>query len=274
MLLSVYYLVLSSQSSNKQLTCMPKIGELKIGDHPLQLYSLGTPNGIKVSILLEELGIEYDAWLINIMEGDQFTTGFMDVNPNAMIPCLVDRSNSSAPVKIFESNHILLYLAEKYGQFLPTTPQGRAECLSWLFWQSGTGPYMGVFNTYYFYSKEGEKDKDSIDRWALENKRLLAVLNTHLEDRNFMCGDDPSIADFAIFPWVRAFRKRDKIATFLSLHEYAAVVAWLDRLLTRPAVLRGCRVNAPMEVNGLKERHSKEDFEKEAYTSSEAASSL
>lgn len=250
------------RESLKALTGKPwSQAQLPCGSHPLQLYSLATPNGVKVAVMLEELGVEYDAWCINIRQGEQFTTGFMEVNPNAMIPCFVDRENPAAPVRLFESGAILLYLADKFGKFIPSSPQARAECLSWLFWQAGTGPYMGVFNIYYFYSKDKDKHKDSIDRWALESKRILAVLNAQLEDRKFICGEDPTIADFAVFPWVRSYRRRDKIARFLGLAGYPAVIAWLDRLLARPAVLRGCRVNAPMEPDGLRERHSRSDFD-------------
>ncbi|KAL1512278.1 hypothetical protein AB1Y20_005540 [Prymnesium parvum] len=244
--------------------------ELPRGEHALQLYSLGTPNSVKVSILLEELGVEYDAWRVGIFEGEQYTTGFMEVSPNAMVPCLADYSSGEAPVKLFESGAILLHLASKYKRFIPSPVEEEhkyAECLSWLMWQHGSGPYLGVFNTYYFYSEDGEKDRDSIDRWTLEAKRILAVLNTQLEKKEtFICGgDEPTVADFAVWPWVRLFIKREKIATFLNLEsEYPAIVAWVARLGRRKAVLRGVRVNG-FEANAVKERHAKTDFEPEAY---------
>merc|ERR1712224_365908 len=183
------------------------------------------------------------------------------MNPNCHIPCMVDRSDPSVPVNIFESCAILLHLAEKFDKFLPKASPQRAECISWLFWQAGTGPYCGIFNIYFFYSAETGKHKESIDRWTLEVKRQLTVLNRQLRGRKFICGNEPTIADFAVFPWMRIFKNRDQIAKFVSLHEYVEVISWMDRLESRPAVRRGVRVNAPMTPTGLRERHSRNDFE-------------
>jgi len=239
---------------------------LSVGIHLLQLYSLGTPNGAKVTILLEELGVEYDAWRINIGAGEQLSSGFMAVNPNAMIPCMVDRTTSGEPVQLFESNSILLYLADKYGAFVPRAEAARADCISWLFWQSGSGPYFGEFNAHYFY-KEPPHDKVCVDRYTLEAKRTLAVLNTRLaKTGSFICGgSEPTIADFSVFPWARLFRKRERAAAFLSLEEdYPAIVAWCERLGARKGVRRGVRVNGFTD-DAVRERHAREDFEAEAY---------
>ncbi|MFC0282335.1 glutathione-dependent disulfide-bond oxidoreductase [Camelimonas abortus] len=243
--------------------------ELPVGKHPLQLYSLGTPNGQKVTIMLEELlaaghsGAEYDAWLIRISEGEQFSTGFVKVNPNSKIPALVDRSGPE-PVRVFESGAILLYLAEKFGAFLPAAPAKRAECLSWLFWQMGSAPFVGGgFGHFYAYAPV--KIEYAIDRYAMETKRQLDVLNRRLVETPWVAGDDYTIADMAIFPWYGLLAKGLLYGAgeFLSVHEYANVIAWADRMLERPAVQRGRKVN---NVNGkpenqLHERHDASDFD-------------
>jgi GST-like protein len=242
---------------------------LPIGRHPLQLYSLGTPNGIKVTILLEELlalghaGAEYDAWLINIGEGDQFSSGFVDVNPNSKIPALMDRSGPE-PVRVFESGAILLYLAEKFGAFLPSAGAARAECLSWLFWQVGSAPFLGGgFGHFYAYAPV--KIEYAIDRYAMESKRQLDVLNRLLATRPFIAGDEYTIADMAIFPWYGGVVKgwAYNATEFLSVHEYPHVLAWADRLWERPAVRRGRRVNRVVgePAEQLRERHDASDFD-------------
>src|SRR5215475_2828677 len=216
--------------------------ELPIGKHPLQLYSLGTPNGQKVTIMLEELlaaghkGAEYDAWLIRIGEGDQFGSGFVAINPNSKIPTLVDRSGAK-PVRVFESGAILLYLAEKFGAFVPTEPAARAECLSWLFWQMGSAPYIGGgFGHFYVFAKT--KMEYPIDRFAMETKRLLHVLDRRLAESKYLAGDDYTIADMACFPWYAGLVKgwTYNAAEFLSVHEYKHVLRWADAILERPAV--------------------------------------
>lgn len=242
--------------------------ELPVGKHPLQLYSLGTPNGQKVTIMLEELlaaghaGAEYDAWLIRIGDGDQFGSGFVSINPNSKIPALLDRSGPK-PVRVFESGAILVYLAEKFGAFLPTDPATRAECLSWLFWQMGSAPYLGGgFGHFYAYAPV--KIEYAIDRFAMETKRQLDVLDRRLAETPWLAGADYTIADMAVFPWYGALAKGAVYgaAEFLSVHEYKHVIAWADRLLERPAVRRGRMVN---NVNGkpenqLHERHDASDF--------------
>lgn len=243
--------------------------ELPVGRHPLQLYSLGTPNGQKVTILLEELlalghaGAEYDAWLINISEGDQFGSGFVAVNPNSKIPALLDRSGEK-PVRVFESGAILLYLAEKFGAFLPSEPAARAEMLSWLFWQMGSAPYLGGgFGHFYAYAPS--KIEYAIDRFAMEVKRQLDVLDRRLAESAYVAGPDYSIADIAIFPWYGGLAKgwQYGAAEFLSVKDYTHVQRWADRLLERPAVRRGRMVNRlsgePSEQ--LRERHDASDFE-------------
>lgn len=243
--------------------------ELPVGKHPLQLYSLGTPNGQKVTILLEELlalghaGAEYDAWLINISEGDQFGSGFVAVNPNSKIPALLDRSGET-PVRVFESGAILLYLAEKFGAFLPTEPAARAEMLSWLFWQMGSAPYLGGgFGHFYAYAPT--KIEYAIDRFAMEVKRQLDVLDRRLAESAYVAGPDYSIADIAIFPWYGGLAKglQYGAAEFLSVQDYTHVQRWADKLLERPAVRRGRMVNRltgePSEQ--LRERHDASDFE-------------
>ena len=243
--------------------------ELPVGRHPLQLYSLGTPNGIKVTVLLEELlalghaGAEYDAWLIRIHEGEQFGSGFVAVNPNSKIPALVDRS-TDPPTCVFESGAILLYLAERFGAFVPTAPSERAACLSWLFWQMGSAPYLGGgFGHFYAYAPI--KIEYAIDRFAMEVKRQLDVLDRHLADHAYVAGDGYSIADIAIWPWYGALAKGELYGagTFLQVQEYAHVGRWADAIAARPAVARGRRVNrtwGPPETQ-LAERHDASDFE-------------
>ncbi len=245
---------------------------LPVGAHPLQLYSLATPNGQKVTILLEELlelglkGAEYDAWLIRINEGDQFSSGFVDVNPNSKIPALLDRSGPE-PIRVFESGAILLYLAEKFGAFLPQAPAQRAECLSWLFWQMGGAPYLGGgFGHFYAYAPK--KIEYAIDRFAMEAKRQLDVLDRRLEVSPWVAGEDYTIADIAIFPWCGGLVKGwlYEAAEFLSVGDYAHIQRWADRMLERPAVKRGRMVNRTWgDPSGqLPERHSAEDFAGEA----------
>ncbi|MFW7340480.1 glutathione-dependent disulfide-bond oxidoreductase [Pollutimonas sp. H1-120] len=242
--------------------------ELPVGRHPLQLYSLATPNGQKVTIMLEELlalghtGAEYDAWLIRIGEGDQFGSGFVEVNPNSKIPALMDRSGA-APVRVFESGAILVYLAEKFGALLPTTQPERAECLSWLFWQMGSAPYLGGgFGHFYAYAPV--KIEYAIDRYAMEVKRQLDVLDRRLAESEYLGGSDYTIADIAVFPWYGGLAKgwQYGAAEFLSVHEYTHVQRWADAILARPAVNRGRKVN---RVSGepssqLHERHDADDF--------------
>jgi len=242
---------------------------LPIGKHPMQLYSLGTPNGIKVTIMLEELlalghsGAEYDAWLVRIRDGHQFGSGFVEVNPNSKIPALMDRSGSQ-PVRVFESGAILMYLAEKFGAFLPTDMAQRAECLSWLFWQMGSAPYLGGgFGHFYAYAPF--KIEYAIDRFAMEVKRQLDVLNQRLANHRFICGDIYTVADMAIWPWYGATAKGQMYegGEFLSVHEYTHVLRWTDEVAQRPAVQRGRKVNrvtGPLE-DQLHERHDASDFD-------------
>jgi GST-like protein len=244
--------------------------ELPVGRHPLQLYSLATPNGQKVTILLEELlalghkGAEYDAWLINIGQGEQFGSGFVAVNPNSKIPALMDRSGPK-PVRVFESGSILVYLAEKFGALLPTAQPARAECLSWLFWQMGSAPYLGGgFGHFYAYAPT--KIEYAIDRFALETKRQLDVLDRRLSESAYLGGDDYTIADIAVFPWYGGLVKGWLYGAgeFLAVDEYKNVHRWADALLARPAVKRGRMVNRmtgePSEQ--LRERHDAADFDK------------
>jgi GSH-dependent disulfide-bond oxidoreductase len=242
--------------------------DLPVGRHPLQLYSMGTPNGVKVTIMLEELlaaghrGAEYDAWLIRIGEGDQFGSGFVAVNPNSKIPALVDRSDR-VPVRIFESGAILVHLAEKFGAFLPTETAARAECLSWLFWQVGSAPYLGGgFGHFYAYAPA--KIEYAIDRFAMEVKRQLDVLDRRLGVSEYIAGDAYTIADMAIFPWYGGLAKgwQYGAAEFLSVQEYKNVQRWADVLLERPAVVRGRMVNrtAGEPSSQLHERHDAGDF--------------
>jgi GSH-dependent disulfide-bond oxidoreductase len=242
---------------------------LPVGRHPLQLYSLGTPNGIKVTIMLEELlaaghsGAEYDAWLIKIGEGDQFGSGFVAVNPNSKIPALMDRSGPK-PIRVFESGSILLYLAEKFGAFLPSDPAVRAEALSWLFWQMGSAPYLGGgFGHFYLYAPI--KIEYAIDRFTMEVKRQLDVLDKRLAEHEFIAGDSYSIADMAILPWYGGVVKgwNYNAAEFLSAHEYRHVLRWADMLSARPAVKRGRMVNRTSgePSSQLHERHEASDFD-------------
>ncbi len=242
--------------------------ELPVGEHPLQLYSLGTPNGVKVTIMLEELielghaGAEYDAWLIDIGEGHQFGSGFVAVNPNSKIPALLDRS-VSPPLRIFESGAILMYLAEKFDEFLPTEIAARAECLSWLFWQMGSAPFLGGgFGHFYFYAPE--KYEYPINRYAMEVKRQLDVLDRNLAERRFLCGDDYNISDIANYSWYGnlVLNNAYEAAEFLQLSDYENVVRWAKEIEARPAVMRGRRVNKSWgpEALQLPERHSADDF--------------
>ena len=244
---------------------------LPVGEHPLQLYSLGTPNGQKVSIMLEELlaaghsGAEYDAWYIDIGEGDQFGSGFVELNPNSKIPALLDRTNPEQPQRVFESGAILLYLAEKFGAFLPSDPAKRTEALSWLFWQMGAGPFVGGgFGHFYMYAPV--KIQYAIDRYAMEVKRQYDVLDRHLADNRFMAGDEYSIADMAIWPWYGAIalgQAYGDAASFLSLKDYRHFNRWVDEVAARPAVQRGRRVNRRQENDPsfIRERHSAADLD-------------
>ena len=244
--------------------------ELPVGRHPLQLYSLATPNGVKVTILLEELlalghrGAEYDAWLIRINEGEQFGSGFVATNPNSKIPALVDRSGPR-PIRVFESGSILLYLAEKFDALLPKEPAERAECLSWLFWQMGAAPYLGGgFGHFYAYAPT--KIEYAIDRFAMEVKRQLDVLDRRLAEHPYIAGDAYTIADIAIFPWYGGLAKGwlySTAAEFLSVQDYKHVQRWADMLLERPAVRRGRMVNRTTgELSEqLHERHDASDVE-------------
>ena len=239
--------------------------ELPRGKHGFQLYSLATPNGQKVSIMFEELlaaghAAEYDAWLINIGNGDQFGSGFVALNPNSKIPALLDRSGPE-PIRVFESGAIMLHLAEKFGAFIPTDAKGRAECLSWLMWQMGSAPFIGGgFGHFYAYAPV--KIEYAIDRYSMETKRLFDVADKRLAQSRFLAGDDYTIADMAVYAWFgllyRGFAYNDA-ATFLSLHEYTHVGRWVEEILARPAVKRGQKVNV---ATGLAERHSAADFDK------------
>jgi GST-like protein len=243
--------------------------ELPVGRHPLQLYSLGTPNGVKVTILLEELlalghsGAEYDAWLINIQEGEQFGSGFVAVNPNSKIPAMVDRSETHQ-VRIFESGAILVYLAEKFGEFLPTDRRSRAECLSWLFWQVGSAPYLGGgFGHFYAYAPV--KIEYAINRYTIEVKRQMDVLNRRLAESEYLAGNSLTIADLAVWPWYGLLieGKIYNAGEFLQVQEYSNLRRWSENMGQRPAVVRGRMVN---RVTGdptkcLPERHDASDFE-------------
>jgi len=244
--------------------------DLPVGRHPLQLYSLGTPNGVKVTVMLEELlalghaGAEYDAWLINIGAGDQFSSGFVAVNPNSKIPALLDRSGPT-PVRVFESGAILLYLAEKFGgAFLPAAQPARAECQSWLMWLMGAAPFLGGgFGHFYAYAPE--KWEYPIDRYAMEVKRQLDVLDRRLGEARFLAGDEYTIADMATWPWYGALAKGVlyESGEFLSVHEYRNVLRWTDEIAKRPAVKRGRMVNRTFgdPSQQLHERHEASDFE-------------
>jgi len=243
--------------------------ELPVGKHPLQLYSLATPNGVKVTIMLEELlalghvGAEYDAWLIKIGDGEQFGSGFVAVNPNSKIPALLDRSGP-ASIRVFESGSILLYLAEKFDAFLPDTIAKQAECLSWLFWQMGSAPYLGGgFGHFYAYAPT--KIEYAIDRFSMEVKRQLDVLDRQLAEHKYIAGDTYTIADMAIFPWYGGLAKgwQYGAAEFLSVQDYKNVQRWADLLLSRPAVQRGRMVNRSFgdPSSQLLERHDAGDFD-------------
>ena len=239
--------------------------ELPVGKHPFQLYSLGTPNGQKVTILFEELleaghtGAEYDAWLINIREGDQFGSGFVAINPNSKIPALLDLSGPE-PIRLFESGAMMLHLAEKFDAFIPADPKGRAECLSWLMWQMGSAPFIGGgFGHFYAYAPI--KIEYAIDRYSMETKRLFDVADRRLGESRFLAGDDYTIADMATYAWFgllyRGFAYNDG-AAFLALAEYKNVGRWVEEILARPAVRRGQKVNV---LTGLIERHDARDFD-------------
>jgi GST-like protein len=243
---------------------------LPVGRHPLQLYSLATPNGVKVTVLLEELlalghtGAEYDAWLIKINEGEQFGSGFVDVNPNSKIPALLDRSGPE-PIRVFESGSILLYLAEKFGEFLPTDAKTRAECLSWLFWQMGSAPYLGGgFGHFYAYAPT--KIEYAIDRFSMEVKRQLDVLDRRLAEVPYLAGEAYTIADIAVWPWYGILARGDIYGTsgeFLQVQEYKNLQRWTATIGDRPAVKRGRRVNRVMgdPAEQLPERHDASDFD-------------
>jgi len=253
--------------------------ELPVGKHPMQLYSLGTPNGQKVTILLEELlalghkGAEYDAWVIRIGEGEQFGSGFVAANPNSKIPALVDRSGSK-PIRVFESGAILMWLAEKFGAFLPKAGEARAECLSWLFWQMGSAPYLGGgFGHFYAYAPS--KIEYAIDRFAMETKRQMDVLDRRLAESRFLAGDDYTIADIAVWPWYGGLAKGLLYGAkeFLAVHEYKNVNRWADEIGARPAVKRGRIVNRLQgePSQQLRERHDASDFELRTQDKLEAA---
>ena len=242
--------------------------ELPVGKHPLQLHSLATPNGVKVTVMLEELleaghDAEYDAWLIRIQEGDQFGSGFVDINPNSKIPALLDLSGDK-PVRVFESGAILLYLAEKFGAFLPTDHAARTETMNWLFWLQGSAPYMGGgFGHFYAYAPE--KFEYAINRFSMEAKRQLDVLDRNLADRKYLAGDDYTIADMATAPWYGRMVQGEAYSAgeFLSVHEYKNVIRWMDDISNRPAYKRGAMVNksfGPLEGQ-LHERHDASDFD-------------
>ena len=253
--------------------------DLPVGKHPLQLYSLATPNGVKVTVMLEELlalghsGAEYDAWLIRINEGDQFTSGFVAANPNSKIPALVDHSGPE-PVRVFESGAILMHLAEKFGAFLPESGPARAECLSWLFWQMGSAPYLGGgFGHFYAYAPF--KIEYAIDRFAMEVKRQLDVLDRRLAQSEFLAGADYTIADIAVWPWYGALVKGlvYEAGEFLQVQDYNHVQRWTDAIAERPAVKRGRMVNRAFgePSSQLRERHDASDFDTKTQDKLEAA---
>ncbi len=243
--------------------------DLPVGEHPFQLYSLATPNGVKATIMLEELleaghtGAEYDAWAVNIGDGEQFTSGFVGVNPNSKIPALLDRSGPT-PFRVFESGAIIVHLAEKFGTFLPTDPASRAEVLSWVFWQVASGPFIGGgFGHFYAYAPE--KYEYAINRYAMETKRIFDVADKRLADSRYLAGDEYTLADIANFPWLAPFTTGDiynDAKTFLSIDDYKHVGRWVKDIAERPAVKRGRIVNKTWgdEDTQLKERHSAADF--------------
>ncbi|MEN9587521.1 MAG: hypothetical protein RIT15_1096 [Pseudomonadota bacterium] len=245
--------------------------DLPVGKHPFQLYSLATPNGVKVTVMLEELlalghaGAEYDAWLIRINEGDQFGSGFVAVNPNSKIPALMDRSNPNKPIRVFESGAILLHLANKFGAFLPTDESSRAECLSWLFWQMGSAPYLGGgFGHFYAYAPT--KQEYPINRFAMEVKRQMDVLDRRLAESPYLAGSEYTIADMAVWAWYGALAKGLLYGAgeFLQVETYTNVMRWTDEIAKRPAVQRGRMVNRVMgkPESQLHERHDASDFDK------------
>ena len=245
--------------------------DLPVGRHPLQLYSLATPNGVKVTVMLEELlalghaGAEYDAWLIRINDGDQFSSGFVAVNPNSKIPALLDRSGPT-PVRVFESGAIMMHLAEKFGAFMPTGGAARAECLSWLFWQMGSAPFLGGgFGHFYAYAPS--KMQYPIDRYAMEVKRQMDVLDRRLAESAYLAGDEYTIADMAVWPWYGALAKGQlyEAGEFLQVQTYTNVLRWTDQIAKRPAVRRGRMVNRTwgQPDSQLPERHDARDFNKE-----------
>ncbi len=259
-------------SINRPIAGPTHDADLPVGTHPLQLYSLGTPNGVKVTILLEELlglghaGAEYDAWAIDIGKGEQFGSGFVALNPNSKIPALLDRSDPEHPQRVYESGAILLYLADKFGAFLPTDPAARTASLSWLMWQMGSAPFLGGgFGHFYAYAPT--KQEYPIDRYAMEVKRQYDVLDRHLADSEYMAGADYSIADIAIWPWYGAValgQAYDGAAKFLALDDYTHVRRWIAQVGQRPAVQRGRRVNrTPDEKNPdlVRERHRAADLD-------------
>ncbi len=242
---------------------------LPVGRHPLQLYSLGTPNGVKVTVMLEELlalghtGAEYDAWLIEISKGDQFGSGFVEVNPNSKIPAMFDRSGKT-PIRIFESGAIMVHLAEKFGAFLPTEPAARAECLSWLFWQMGSAPFLGGgFGHFYAYAPT--KIEYAIDRYAMEVKRQLDVLDRRLAESPYLAGSEYTVADMAVWPWYGVLVQGQVYSAgeFLQVQSYENVVRWAEKIALRPAVKRGRMVNCTWGApeRQLHERHDAGDFE-------------
>ncbi|MCU1787349.1 glutathione-dependent disulfide-bond oxidoreductase [Pectobacterium polaris] len=242
---------------------------LPVGKHPLQLYSLATPNGVKVTIMLEELlalghsGAEYDAWLIKIGDGDQFSSGFVDVNPNSKIPALLDQSGEK-PIRVFESGSILVYLAEKFGALLPNDLATRTETLNWLFWQMGSAPYVGGgFGHFYAYAPE--KFEYPINRFTMETKRQLDVLNRQLAENRYLAGDSYTIADIAVWPWYGGLVQNALYSAgeFLSVHEYTHVIRWADEIAARPAVIRGRKVNRTWgeESEQVAERHQASDLD-------------
>lgn len=251
-------------SVNRPISGPTSERELPVGKHPFQVYSLGTPNGQKATIMLEELlqmgfaEAEYDAWLIKIMDGDQFTSGYVEINPNSKIPAMVDRSGPE-PFRVFESGAILMHLAEKFGVLLPTSGASRAECLSWLFWQVGSAPFIGGgFGHFYHYAPV--KIEYAIDRYSMETKRLFDVANRQLAKTRFLAGDDYTIADIATYTWFGNIYRGEaygEAATFLSMHEYEHVGRWVGEIDARPGVLRGRLVNS---TKGISERHDASDF--------------
>ncbi len=270
----------SAGANNRPIAGATHDKELPVGRHPLQLYSLGTPNGVKVTVLLEELlaagheGAEYDAHLIRIDEGDQFSSGFVAVNPNSKIPALMDMS-TTPPTRVFESGAILIYLAEKFGEFLPMEGPDRAECLSWLFWQVGSAPYLGGgFGHFYAYAPE--KYEYPINRFAMEVKRQLDVLDRRLADNRYLCGDTYTIADMAVWPWYGGLvaGKLYEAGEFLDVKAYKNVVRWMEEIRDRDPVRRGRMVNRTWgdPAGQLHERHSAEDFDTRTQDKLEKAS--